>query len=399
MPQKSKMPIRRYRRVLSFIAVSVGLVALLPVAPSAAAPKDTRPPTAPANLEMTDRTASSISLVWGAATDNVGVTSYEVWRGDAKYGAWVRVATVPGTSLRYSVTGLAPSTTYSFGIRAFDAARNRSASSNAITASTTSATATTAPSPAPTPTPTASPTPTPTPSTTTAPSTTPTASDPTAGITWRRSASFETDLNTGTNGWNLPPLSQVAGFGITRTNEVGGANGSYAAKITSTGGNTGCSCPRMKFEDGFSYRSGRDVWLRGSWYFPNPSALTWSRMMNLGSYTGGTNDYYTGLVIENGSGQMLVRSRNYHSSTGQKLIFPPRPIPVGRWFTAVLHFKLSPIDGQALNEWYIDGQLVGTSTVANMVNDQALNTYQAGMPYFLNGVNTSVYFDNPGLKD
>ena len=149
-------------------------------------------------------------------------------------------------------------------------------------------------------------------------------------------------------------------------------NGSYASKITSTGGNTGCSCPRMKFEDGFSYRSGRDVWIRGSWYIPNPSALTWSRMMNLSSYTGGAGDYYTGLVIENGSGQMLVRSRNYSSGTGEKLIFPARPIPVGRWFTVALHFKLSPVDGQALNEWYVDGKLVGSSTVANMVNDQAL---------------------------
>jgi hypothetical protein len=191
-------------------------------------------------------------------------------------------------------------------------------------------------------------------------------------------------------------MSQVSGFSITRTSEVGGAAGPTAAKISSSGGNTGCSCPRMKFEDGFSYTSGRDVWMRGSWYFPNPSAFKWSRMMNLSSYTGGASDYYTGLAIEDGAGQMLVRTRNYHSTTGQKLIFPARPVPVGRWFTVVLHFKLSPVDGQALNEWYIDGQLVGSSTVAN---DQAINVYQAGMPYFLNGVNSTVYFDNAGLKD
>jgi polysaccharide lyase-like protein len=195
-------------------------------------------------------------------------------------------------------------------------------------------------------------------------------------------------------------MGQVNGFSITRTSEVGGATGSYAAKIVSSGGNTGCSCPRMQFEDGFRYVAGREVWLRGAWYFPNPSAVTWSRMMNLISYTGNTaTDYYTGLVIEGASGQMLVRSRNYQSTTGQKLIFPARPIPVGRWFTVTLRFKLSPTDGQALNEWYVDGQLVGSNTVANMHNSQALIGFQGGMPYFLNGINTTVYFDDPALKD
>jgi len=218
---------------------------------------------------------------------------------------------------------------------------------------------------------------------------------------WRRSASFESDLISGTDGWNLPPMSQVSGFAISRTSEVGGATGSYAAKIVSSGGNTGCSCPRMWFQDSYTrYTAGHELWLRGSWYFPNPSAITWSRMMNLSSYTGNTAaDYYTGLVIEGGSGQMLVRSRNYHSTTGQKLIFPARPIPVGRWFTVVLHLKLSPTDGQALNEWYLDGQLVGSNTLANMWGSQAINVFQAGMPYFLNGINSTVYFDNPGLKD
>ncbi len=230
--------------------------------------------------------------------------------------------------------------------------------------------------------------------------TAPTPTPTTTPSLWRRSASFETDLNTATDGWNLPPMSQVSGFAITRTSEVGGATGSYAAKIVSSGGNTGCSCPRTKFEDGFGYTAGRDLWLRGAWYFPNPTAITWSRMMNLSSYTGNTAmDHYTGLVIEGASGQMLVRARNYQSTTGQKLIFPARPIPVGRWFTVMLHLKLSPVDGQAVNEWYVDGQLVGSNTVANMHNSQALNVFQAGMPYFFNGINSTVYFDAPGLMD
>jgi hypothetical protein len=217
---------------------------------------------------------------------------------------------------------------------------------------------------------------------------------------WRRSASFERNLSRGTDGWNLPPMPQVSGFTITRTREVGGARGSHAAKIVSHGGNSGCSCPRMQFEDGFRYAAGRHVWLRGSWYFPDPSAITWSRMMNLSSYRDDeSTDFYTGLVIEGRAGRMLVRTRRYQSTAGQRLIFPARRIPVGRWFTVVLHFRLSPSGKRALNEWYVDGRLVGRNTVANMHNPQPMNTFQGGMPYLLDGISTTVYFDNPGLED
>jgi hypothetical protein len=225
-------------------------------------------------------------------------------------------------------------------------------------------------------------------------------SSPRTPVEWRRSASFERSLNRRTDGWNLPPLPQVSGFTITRSSEVGGATGSYAAKIVSHGGNDGCSCPRMRFEDGFRYAPGREVWLRGSWYFPDPSALTWSRMMNLSAYRDdAATDFYTGLVIEGRAGRMLVRTRRYHSTAGQRLVFPSRRIPVGRWFTVVLHLKLSPRDGRALNEWYVDGRLVGRNTVANMHNAQPMNVFQGGMPYFLEGIRTTVYFDGPGLKD
>jgi hypothetical protein len=218
---------------------------------------------------------------------------------------------------------------------------------------------------------------------------------------WRRIASFETDLNTGTDGWNLPPMSQVNGYQITRTNEVGGADGSYAAKIVANGGNTSCGCPRMKFEDGFRYTVGRDVWIGGSWYFPDPSAISWSRMMNLTSYTGGSSDYYTGLVIDEPAGVMIVLSRHYHSTIGQKNLVAGVPIPAGRWFTVLVHLRLSNVDGQALTEMYLDGTKVGDSTAANMMSTQPFNSVQYGMPYFLNTTpkGTTVYFDHPRLAD
>jgi Cellulose binding domain/Fibronectin type III domain len=85
---------------------------------------DTTPPSAPGNLHVTGTSSSSVSLAWTASTDNVGVSGYEVNGSPA--GA--------GTST--TVTGLSPSTTYTFTVRAVDAAGNRSAASNQVSATT-----------------------------------------------------------------------------------------------------------------------------------------------------------------------------------------------------------------------------------------------------------------------
>jgi chitodextrinase len=89
---------------------------------------DIQPPTVPANLSVSSRTTTSITLTWSASTDNIGVTGYKVMRGGAL------VANVNG--LTYSDTGLASSTTYSYTISAVDAAGNTSAASTAVTTAT-----------------------------------------------------------------------------------------------------------------------------------------------------------------------------------------------------------------------------------------------------------------------
>jgi hypothetical protein len=315
-----------------------------------------------------------------AASDNMGVTSYEVWQGDASYEGWVRVGTLTGSTLAHTVHGLSPLTTYTFGIRAFDAAgtsrlRQRDPRINRPSRCEPFSGSTGITSP------------------------TPVTANPTAETSWRRSASFETDLDDGYG--RLEPPAAFPGRRLGRhPNRRGRWSKRHLRREDhSTGGNDGCSCPRMKFEDGFNTPAGEMCGVRGSWYFPNPSAIKWSRMMNLSSYTGKQHR----LLHRTGHRGWRRADDGPHAELplehGQKVIFPARPIPVGRWFTVVLHFKLSPVDGQALNEWYVDGQLVGSNTVANMVSNQALNTFQAGMPYFLSGVNTTVYFDNAGLKD
>ncbi|MEV6867521.1 discoidin domain-containing protein [Streptosporangium subroseum] len=93
---------------------------------------DTQPPSAPGNARSTATTETSVALAWNAATDNVGVSGYDVYR---EAGATdVKVGSVSGTS--FTVTGLSPSTSYQFYVVARDAAQNTSPPSATVTAVT-----------------------------------------------------------------------------------------------------------------------------------------------------------------------------------------------------------------------------------------------------------------------
>jgi glucose/arabinose dehydrogenase/chitodextrinase len=91
---------------------------------------DATPPSAPTGLAATAASTSQINLSWTAATDNVGVTGYRVLRDGTE------IATVTGTT--YQDTGLAASTTYTYTVRAFDAAGNLSSPSASASATTLS---------------------------------------------------------------------------------------------------------------------------------------------------------------------------------------------------------------------------------------------------------------------
>ena len=98
---------------------------------------DTTAPSAPTGLTVTGTTSATVSLSWGASTDNVGVTGYDVYRAGTKVG------TVTG--LTYTDSGLSASTSYTYTVKAHDAAGNSSAASNSVTGTTTAATDTQAP--------------------------------------------------------------------------------------------------------------------------------------------------------------------------------------------------------------------------------------------------------------
>jgi chitodextrinase len=80
---------------------------------------DTQPPTAPANVVVSGRTATSVSVSWSASTDDVGVVSYGVYKGTT--------LTATTTSTSATVSGLTCGTSVSLAVDAVDAAGNRSA--------------------------------------------------------------------------------------------------------------------------------------------------------------------------------------------------------------------------------------------------------------------------------
>ena len=93
-------------------------------------PPDTIAPSAPVGLLATSVSSSQVSLTWSAATDNVGVTSYKVYRNGGTL-----IATL-GNVTTYSDTGLTSSTSYSYRVAACDAAANCSSQSSAALATT-----------------------------------------------------------------------------------------------------------------------------------------------------------------------------------------------------------------------------------------------------------------------
>ncbi|NML52035.1 alpha-amylase [Streptomyces sp. R302] len=99
--------------------------------PCAATPPDTQAPTAPAGLTAT-ADGVSVLLAWDAATDDRGVTKYQVTRVGGTTGT---VVTDVGSTV-FSDTNLAERTAYTYTVKAVDAAGNVSAASAPATATT-----------------------------------------------------------------------------------------------------------------------------------------------------------------------------------------------------------------------------------------------------------------------
>ena len=91
---------------------------------------DTTAPSTPQGLTAS-ASGTAVTLAWSASTDDTGVTSYDVYRGDAKVGSVDRTG--------FTDSGLAPGTAYTYAVVARDAQGGSSARSGTATATTGSA--------------------------------------------------------------------------------------------------------------------------------------------------------------------------------------------------------------------------------------------------------------------
>ena len=109
---------------------------------------DTSPPAPLLGLTATAASSSQINLSWSASTDNVGVTGYEVWRCQgASCSTFSLITTTANTT--FSDTGLTASTSYSYEVRAKDAAGNLGTYSSVVSTPTMAGSGDTSPPTAP----------------------------------------------------------------------------------------------------------------------------------------------------------------------------------------------------------------------------------------------------------
>ncbi|GAA1173036.1 glucose/arabinose dehydrogenase [Kitasatospora gansuensis] len=91
---------------------------------------DTSAPSRPGAPSCSAVAANSLTLSWGASTDNVGVSAYDLYEHGNKIGE------APGDSTATQLTGLTPNTTYNLTVIARDASGNASAASTPVDCTT-----------------------------------------------------------------------------------------------------------------------------------------------------------------------------------------------------------------------------------------------------------------------
>ncbi|WP_106793140.1 PQQ-dependent sugar dehydrogenase [Aquimarina sp. Aq78] len=95
---------------------------------------DTQAPSAPVGLTASNVAQTTLTLSWDAATDNVGVTGYDVYQGATNLGSV--------TATTRNITGLTANTAYQFTVKAKDAAGNESTVSSTLNVTTAGASST-----------------------------------------------------------------------------------------------------------------------------------------------------------------------------------------------------------------------------------------------------------------
>jgi len=96
-------------------------------------------PSIPASLKLVTRTLSTITISWGASTDNVKIFGYQIFRNNVKVYTTPRLKTTD--KLQFLDTALKAGTAYTYNVKAYDGENNFSGLSAAFKTSTLTATA------------------------------------------------------------------------------------------------------------------------------------------------------------------------------------------------------------------------------------------------------------------
>ncbi len=127
---KTVGPIQTTTYKLTAVNSSGTTTAAVTVTVNPKAGSDSEQPTSPVLSSAAASGPTQVLLAWAASTDNVAVASYEVVRNGSP------LASVAGLTWSYTDSGAAANTSYTYSVRAFDAAGNCSSPSNTLAVTT-----------------------------------------------------------------------------------------------------------------------------------------------------------------------------------------------------------------------------------------------------------------------
>lgn len=178
-------------------------------------------------------------------------------------------------------------------------------------------------------------------------------------------------------------------------------DGQYVTKATLAGSGSGYARTHyLPTQDGGAWREGSDVWYGASFYLPDgfydARYAGSTDLMRWDAYVDGRNDIQGGLGI-NSSDDLRIMS-NYPFTqpltTGYQ-------IPEEQWTHVEVHQVISGTGGRALNEIYVNGERIASSTTANYTGseypagEQAINRLRTGLvSEGDSNQNISLYFDH-----
>jgi hypothetical protein len=213
-----------------------------------------------------------------------------------------------------------------------------------------------APTPAPEPTPEPAPAPAPEPEPTPAPEPAPApapapAPTPVTGML----GSFETSDFSEFDGKSM--LS-----GTLSTSSDRAYDGSRSAKAYYDGSHQN-GFARTWFD--VEWANGSDVSYGAAYYIPSKATMPcWYSLMRWDNYSLYGSGGDVGGIEVSTSGRARIMRQDY-SGANYKVLSSEVTFPEGRWFWLEVHQKLSNVDGQAVNELYLDGVKVSSTTTAN----------------------------------